>query len=98
VTSIPLRNICLGVIRLLPVMLLLVAFGAPAMHAADSDQDYDSYKVRFDGFWFYSNPSGTIQGSTETGSIHLKGDFGFNSYSTFAGKVTGSLPEKPTSI
>jgi hypothetical protein len=94
VKSVRLRTICVGTIRLLAVMSLVVAFGAPAMHAADSDQDYDSYKIRIDGFWFYSDPSGTVQGSTETGSIDLQKDFGFNSYSTLTGKVDWKFTRK----
>ena len=74
-------------------LALLIAVGAPASRAADTD-DFDSYKVRVDGFWFYSNPTGDIQGSTESGLINLQKDLGFNSYSTFAGKVDWKFTRK----
>lgn len=93
-TSIRLRNMCVASVRLLAVLSLVIAFGAPAMHAADDDQDYDSYKIRFDGFWFYSNPSGDFQGSSSNGAINLQKDVGFSSYSTFAGKVDWKFTRK----
>jgi hypothetical protein len=73
-------------VRLLAGLALVTAVAVPALHAADNDEDIDSYKVRIYGFWFYSNPSGNFQGSTESGSINLQKDVGFSSYSTFAGK------------
>ena len=40
--------------------LFAVFIALPRLHAADDD-DFDSYKIRLDGFWFDSNPSGNIQ-------------------------------------
>jgi hypothetical protein len=52
-----------------------------------SAQDFDSYKIRLDGFWAYSTPSGSVQGSADAGSIDLQKDLGFNNHSTFFGKI-----------
>jgi hypothetical protein len=58
-----------GLATFLTALALFAIFIAvPRLHAADDD-DFDSYKIRLDGFWFYSNPSGNIQGSGENGTI-----------------------------
>jgi hypothetical protein len=72
--------------------LLLTVVGVSSLHAQDND--FDSYKVRISGFWFYSVPSGDIQGSNETGTISLQRDLGFNNYSTFSGKVDWKFTRK----
>jgi hypothetical protein len=74
------------------LMQLLLATVVPCV--AQNDTEFDSYKVRIEGFWFYSNPSGNIQGSTETGNIDLQKDLGFNSYSTFSGKLDWKFTHK----
>jgi hypothetical protein len=76
-----------SIARLLVGLALLAAVVAPRMYAADKDDDFDSYKVRLYGFWFYSNPSGNFQGSSENDVIDLNKDLNFSSYSTFAGKL-----------
>lgn len=67
---------------------------APTLHAAD--YDLDEYKVRISGMWFFTNPTGTIHatGSDPLGSFDLTKDFGFNSYSTFTGKVDWKFTHK----
>lgn len=70
-----------------------ILVGAPLLHAGDDD-DLDSYKIRVDGFWFYSNPSGNIQGSSENDRINIDSDLGFNSYSTFSGLVDWKFTRK----
>jgi hypothetical protein len=77
----------------LPVILLFLAAVAPWLHA-QTDSDFDSYKVRISGFWFYSNPSGDFQGSTENGVINLQKDLNFDSYSTFSGKIDWKFTRK----
>ena len=79
--------------------LALLAFVAvfvsvPLLHAADDSDELDSYKLRIDAFWFYSNPSGNIQGSSETNRIDINSDLGFNSYSTFSGLVDWKFTHK----
>lgn len=57
-------------------------------------EDFDEYKIRIDTFWFYSNPSGNVQGSADSGSVDLQKDLGFNTYSTFAGKIDWKFTRK----
>lgn len=84
-----LRFVCL-----LAGLALLIIVAAPASFAADNTDDFDSYKLRVYGFWFYSNPTGDFQGSTESGTIDLQKDIAFSSYSTFTGKVDWKFTRK----
>lgn len=74
-------------------ILLLLAFYGPELRAL-SNTEYDSYKVKGSAFWFYSNPTGSFQGSNDTTGISLTRDFGFNSYSTFTGKFDSKFAHK----
>jgi hypothetical protein len=76
-----LRHRPTDVIRLLAAAALLLLLAAPGLFAADNE-DFDTYKLRIDGFWFYSNPSGNFQGSSSSSTIDVNSDLGFNSYST----------------
>jgi hypothetical protein len=84
----PLRNIAF-----LGMALVTVLATTPYLHAADPN-DFDPYKVRISGFWFYSSPSGDLQGSTESGVIDLQKDLGFANYSTFSGKLDWKVTHK----
>lgn len=77
----------------LPFILLFVATAMTSLHA-QSDTEFDSYKVRIAGFWFYSNPTGNIQASNGSDTISLSKDLGFNSYSTFSGKLDWKFTHK----
>src|SRR5271165_3260622 len=77
------------------VGLFFAAFAVvPIVRAAD--YDLDEYKVRITGLWFFSNPTGTVQasGTDPNGSFDLSKPFGFNSYSTFTGKVDWKFTHK----
>jgi len=75
--------------------LTLCAILAAVNHASATEhEDFDSYKIRISGNWFYSNPSGTIQGSADNGTIDVQKDLGFNSYSTFGGKADWKFTRK----
>jgi hypothetical protein len=92
------RHCCVGAIRLLTLALVFLFLGAPCMQASDSDSngsdDFDVYKLRIDGYWFYSNPSGNFQGSGSSDRIDVNYDLGFNSYSTFSGYVDWKFTRK----
>ena len=51
----------------LVVMLVLPVIVVPSLRA-QSDADFDEYKVRINGFWFYSNPTGSFEDAI-TGDI-----------------------------
>jgi hypothetical protein len=78
--------------RLLP-LLFLSGVVIPSLRA-QTDSDFDSYKVRIYGFWFYSNPTGSFQDATSGDIINLHKDFGFSSYSTFSGKMDWKFSHK----
>lgn len=80
-------------IRLSGIVLFVSVSGAVFCQAAEKE-DFDAYRLRIDAGWFYSNPSGNIHGETDTGSIDLQKDLGFNTYSTFAGKVDWKFTRK----
>jgi hypothetical protein len=82
--------------RMISALALLVLLAAPA-YAGDKDkdkEDWDAYKLRFDLGWFYSEPSGTFTSKGNTGFLDLSKDIGFNSYSTFTGKVDWKFTRK----
>ena len=76
---------------LLAVTMLLICV-APL--CAQTDVEFDAYKVRISAFWFYSNPSGTITASNKSDTIDLQKDLGFNGYGTFTGKLDWRFTRK----
>ena len=76
------------------VVLLGLMAAAPAAWAADEDEEYDSYKIRLDGFWFYSKPTGHFSSKGNLGLLDLEKDVGFNSYSTGAAKIDWKFTHK----
>jgi len=81
----------LGVLFGLSVLAILVA--APRLQA-QSEEEFDTYKLKLEGFWVYSNPGGTLQGAADNDKIDLYRDLGFASYSTFAGKLDWKFTHK----
>ena len=73
---------------------VLILATTPLLHAADDSDDLDQYKLRVSAFWFYSNPSGTFQGSGSNDVIDIDKDLGFNSYSTVAAYVDWKFTRK----
>jgi hypothetical protein len=75
--------------------LLALMAAAPAMRAAGGEDDeFDSYKVRLDGFWFYSKPTGHFSSKGNLGLLDLERDIGFKSYSTGAVKIDWKFTHK----
>lgn len=61
---------------------------------AQQSEEFDQYKLRLDAFWFYSTPSGTIQGNGDTVPVDFVKDLGFDTYSTVSGKVDWKFTHK----
>jgi hypothetical protein len=79
------------------VVLFACLLAAPYVHAqdkADTNEDFDTYKFRVDAGWYYSNPTGSLHGANDSGSIDLNKDLHFQSYSTFSGKVDWKFTRK----
>lgn len=75
--------------------LCLVSFCViPPQVQAQSGEEFDSYRIRLEGFWLYSTPSGTFQGAADSGAVDLTQDLHFNDYSTFAGKFDWKFTHK----
>jgi hypothetical protein len=90
------RKEVLRYVRMMFALALLVLFAAPA-YAGDKDkdkEDWDAYKLRFDLFWFYAEPTGSFTSKGNTGFVDLQKDVGFNSYSTFTGKIDWKFTRK----
>jgi len=73
--------------------VLVVLAAVPALKA-QSQEEFDSYRLKLEGDWVYSTPSGTLQGSADSGTIDLTKDLNFNSYSTFFGKLDWKFTHK----
>jgi hypothetical protein len=66
----------------------------PLRLQAQQSDDFDEYKLRLDTYWFYSNPGGSVQGSSDEAPIDFQKDLGFNSYSTFAARADWKFTHK----
>ena len=79
--------------RTISAALFLLFLCLPAVHA-QKHEDFDQYRLRLQGGWFYSTPSGTIQGQGDTVPVDFQKDLGFNSYSTFIGGLDWKFTRK----
>lgn len=76
------------------VPLLLVLLVSTISLRAQDKEDYDAYTIRFDGFWFYPQPTGHFTGANNSGTFDLNADVGFQTYSTFAGGLDWKFTRK----
>ncbi|HVO60454.1 MAG TPA: hypothetical protein VMT53_05930 [Terriglobales bacterium] len=79
-------------LRLL-LILRLSAMTVPSLRA-QRNAEFDDYKVRIGGFWLLAYPGGSITDATSGDIIDLQKDFGFGSYSSFAGKFDWKFTHK----
>jgi hypothetical protein len=75
-------------------IVLFASLSVVALSQAIDKEDFDAYKLRIDTGFYYSDPTGSIHGASDTGSIDLTKDLGFNSYPTFSGKVDWKFTRK----
>ena len=80
-------------LRLFGLGSLLLIVAVPQLGAAEKE-DFDAYKIRFDGFWFYAQPSGDIETKGHGGTVNFQSDIGFSRYSTFTGRVDWKFTRK----
>jgi len=76
------------------VIAAFVLLGFPAALGAQQHEDFDQYQLQLSASWFYSNPSGSIQGKSDTVPVDFGKDLGFSSYSTFITKVDWKFTRK----
>lgn len=86
-----------GLHRLGYLTLGLVLFStlliAPKAFAQEKDE-FDSYKLDFEGAWLYSTPSGSFRGANDPHAIDLQADLHFKGYSSFLGKLDWRFTHK----
>jgi hypothetical protein len=88
------NNLCTRkYLTFLGLTLLAILTLIPNLTAEDSD-DLDSYKIRFDAGWYFSDPTGNIQGAANNGTVDFQKDLGFTSYSTLTGKIDWKFTRK----
>jgi hypothetical protein len=87
------RQLMRSVRLMLGVGALLALAAVPALKA-QSKEEFDSYRLKLEGYWVYATPSGTLQGSADSDTIDLTKDLNFNSYSTFFGKLDWKFTHK----
>lgn len=73
------------------VCLLLVV---PVALRAQESEEFDQYKLRIGGFWFYSQPTGTMQGHADQYPVSFQRDLGFSAYSTGMGFLDWKFTHK----
>lgn len=75
-------------------MLALILAVTPHYLCAQDHEDLDAHTFRIDGFWFYSQPSGSFHGSGNQGNLDLQRDAHFNSYNTGYGRIEWKFTRK----
>jgi hypothetical protein len=74
----------------------LLAVGMATPQLRGQEQDFDVYKLRINGYWFHSNPSGNFQsaGQRGFGLVDINKDLDFSSFDSFVGKVDWKFTRK----
>ncbi len=80
-------------LRRIIVAVILCLVALPLVRAQDSG-DLDNYKLRLDGDWWFSHPSGYFGVNNTNNYFDINRDFGFGSYSTFSGKLDWHFAHK----
>jgi hypothetical protein len=81
----------------LGLAFFVLMVGISPLYAADppaDHEDFDAYKIKFSGFWFYTQPTGTFTGTGGRGFFDFSKDVGFNSYSTYSVNVDWKFTRK----
>ena len=75
-------------------LAVLASVSAVFAVRASGQEEFDEYKLRLLGYWFYSNPTGTVQGHADAVPVDFHRDLGFSSYSTGGGGVDWKFTHK----
>jgi hypothetical protein len=78
--------------RLIALVCLLLV--VPVALRAQESEEFDQYKLRIGGFWFYSQPTGTMQGHADQYPVSFQRDLGFSAYSTGMGFLDWKFTHK----
>ncbi|HEY2363780.1 MAG TPA: hypothetical protein VGK36_21865 [Candidatus Angelobacter sp.] len=67
---------------------------AVQLYADDKKEDYNSYTIQVDAFWFDAHPTGSLEAARHNGSFDFQRDLALGSYATFAGKLDWKFTRK----
>jgi hypothetical protein len=81
-------------LRLLSALAVSGVLSAMFAVRASAQEEFDQYKLRLLGYWFYSTPTGTVQGHADSEPISFQRDLGFSNYSTGSGEVDWKFTHK----
>src|SRR3974377_1223063 len=81
-------------VSVLTAVAICIALLYPSFLRAQSRDEFDEYKIRLEGGWFYSSPSGSVKGSADQVPVDFQKDLGFNNYSTGIGEVDWKFTHK----
>lgn len=81
-------------LRFLFALVALVAVSAVFAMRTSAQEEFDQYKIRLAGYWFYSTPTGTVRGHADSEPISFQRDLGFGDYSTGGGVVDWKFTHK----
>jgi hypothetical protein len=87
-------KLCSALLKLSFFLGLFCFLLATPKAQAQESEEFDSYRLRLEGFWLYASPSGTLQGSSGTYPIDLQQTLHFETYSTFYGKLDWKFTRK----
>lgn len=76
------------------ILFLFCLFSSTASLMRADGNDLDNYKFRGYAYWWFSQPSGHIDGAANSGSFDLQKDLHFGSYSTFSGNFDWRFKRK----
>lgn len=79
---------------LVSLFLVLILNGYAAAQKDADHEDFDAYKIRLEGFWFYAHPTGNFTGANNSGTWDLNADVHFQTYSTFVAGVDWKFTRK----
>src|SRR5262249_27731029 len=79
---------------LISSLALFALIAATPQLQAQEKEDWDAYKLRLDGFWFYAMPTGSFTGKGRSGTFHFQADVGFNNYSSGFAKIDWKFARK----
>jgi hypothetical protein len=78
----------------LAAVAMCLALLYPSILRSQTRDEFDEYKIRLQGAWFYSYPSGSVKGSADQVPVDFQKDLGFNNYSTGIGEVNWKFTHK----
>jgi len=78
----------------LAAVALLLFLGSVRPAQAQQNEEFDNYKLRVYTLWFYSSPTGSIEGPTGEQPIDIQSELDFQNYSTFNAKVDWKFTRK----